>query len=188
MTEDEIVAHLARSWLGRSDRKRLERELAGMRASRPAQAVTQPRSAPTPRNGGGERASIPPGAVEITKRANGHFYATCSIVAGKTFDALWDTGATDCHLSDEVVRNHLGIRNPKRELKHDHYTTLGDERTRLACATRSIDWMIGGLLVPDVKTAITLDGKGGGNIVGMSLMDKVRWVPRGDRLVIAPPR
>ena len=178
MTEDELVAALAGNRLLRSHRGRLERDLAAIRASRPAQAAeryAEPHIA---------RVSAPEGAAELKRGADGHFHATCSVVAGKTFTALWDSGATDCYLSRDVVQNHLRIKDPDNELIFDGATTLGDQFTKIPCATKSLDWLIEGILVRGVATSILRGGENI-NIVGESLIDQLDMARKDGRQFIS---
>lgn len=185
MTEAEILERLSWGWLGRSDRKMLEQRLSELRASRPAPSTPPARaSAPAPRRE--TRSETPAGAVEIPN-SNGAFRAVCSIVARKAFEGIWDTGAVSCKICHEVAKNHLGIRRPHKDLPHDmNAITAGGGMT--AAAKRRIDWVVAGILVPDVETMILHEDKSDMNLIGMSLISKLPNRMKGDRLLIYPPR
>lgn len=184
MTEAEILDRLSWGWIGQSDRKMLERRLAELRGGRTSAPSASP--SPPPRPSASRGGGVTAGTVELTRKPGRGFYAQCSIVPGKTFEAHWDTGADNCHLSHDIVRNHLGIRNPARELRRDHDTIIADG-TKVPTAQQPIDWTVEGIIIPNVKTSI-MHTANGSNLIGMSLISQLRVKHAGDRLLIYPPK
>lgn len=178
LTEEEIVRHLSRRWLAVDDRRMLERQLATLRASRPAAAPAPraPASRPEPASG----------AVKITRRPGGGFWPVCN-VGGVEFEAHWDTGADVCKINHAVAR-HLGIRNPRSELSDD--ITLISNGYPSRAAKKKIDWTVEGITIPDVDTVIMhSEGKNASCLIGIPFISRLRGTKTvGNDLYIYPPK
>ena len=123
----------------------------------------------------------PAGAAQVTKAADGHFWAQARI-DGRAVKVLVDTGASVVALTPEDAAR-LGLRPSPGEFRHSVQTANGQT---LAAAVTLDEVRIGSARVEDVEALIVRDGLPY-SLLGMSYLGRLSaFEARSGSLILRP--
>ncbi|MEJ2646658.1 MAG: TIGR02281 family clan AA aspartic protease [Gammaproteobacteria bacterium] len=121
------------------------------------------------------------GAPEVILKANrdGHYVATGRI-NGQSVEFLLDTGASDVSVPGRVARR-LGLRAgaPAR------YSTANGSIVAYQTVIHTLS--LGNIVVHDVSASINPHASGDSVLLGMTVLRRVDFSQRGDRLILREP-
>jgi aspartyl protease family protein len=161
----------------------LMRQAAASQASGPVAAPSDPSAlrGPEPSDQVGQAADAPAGAAELTKAADGHYWAQAQ-VNGAAVRFLVDTGATDVALTNTDAQR-LGLNPSTLAYDLPVHTANGDSR---AARVRLASLSVGGARVDDVDAVVVRQGLTT-SLLGMSYLGRLSQFEATPRALILRP-